>query len=81
VREIGTPASEGGQGSGQSCHDDTPARPLSTYQGFFGHLKSEPQLDRLDLDEDTLTQQLDQYMRLYMSPLEFRQAFEARGVS
>ena len=68
------------------------ARPWSTYQGFFGHLKSELQLDRQNLDGDTLAQQLDQYMRFYnedryqrglndLSPLEFRRAFEARGIS
>ena len=61
-------------------------------EGFFGHLKSELQLDRQDLDEATLAQQLDQYMRFYnqdryqgglnnLSPLEFRQVFEARGIS
>ena len=61
-------------------------------EGFFGHLKSELPRDRQDLDEATLSQQRDQSRRFYkqdrypgdlnnLSPLEFRQAFEARGIS
>jgi transposase InsO family protein len=61
-------------------------------EGFFGHRKSELPRDRQDLDEATLAQQRDQSRRFdnqdrypgglnNLSPLEFRQAFEARGIS
>ena len=61
-------------------------------EGFFGHLQSELPLHYQDLDEHTLAHQLDQYIPFdnedryqrglnAWSPLEFRRAFEARGIS
>jgi len=35
VREIRTPGSEGGQGSSQSCHDDTPGEALVYLPGVL----------------------------------------------
>jgi putative transposase len=61
-------------------------------EGFFGHLKSEWQPERLTVDAPTLAMLIDQYIHFYnheryqqglrdRAPVEYRASFEARGIS